>query len=110
VLQRKRHKPSSVRSLEIIDAVRVALQRRTNKSTRKAKAQLGITRRLVQRILESNLNLYPYKMMTVLPKVTVQNKHQRMALAEWTQTNEVLFNNIWFPDEAHFHLDSVVNK
>jgi hypothetical protein len=40
----------------------------------------------------------------VLPKLTVQNKHQSMALAEWAQ------NNVWFSDEAHFHMDGVVNK
>jgi hypothetical protein len=33
-----------------------------------------------------------------------------MAFAEWAQNNEVSFNNVWFSDEAHFHLDGVVNK
>jgi hypothetical protein len=42
--------------------------------------------------------------MMVLPKLTVQNKHQRMAFAECPQ------NNVWFPDEAHFQLDDLVNK
>jgi hypothetical protein len=46
----------------------------------------------------------------VLPKFTVQNKHQRIEFAEWAQNNEVSFNNIWFSDEAHFHLDGEVNK
>jgi hypothetical protein len=45
----------------------------------------------------------------VLPKLTVQNKHQRMAFAEWALNNEVLFNNVWF-SEAHCHLHGVVNK
>jgi hypothetical protein len=31
-----------------------------------------------------------------------------MAFAEWAQNNEVSFNNVWFSDEAHFHLDGVV--
>jgi hypothetical protein len=82
-------------------------QRSPSKSTRKA-AQLGMSRRLVQRILKSDSNLYPYK-ITVLPKLTVENKHQRMAFAEWAQKNEVSFNSVWFFDEAHFHLDGVVN-
>jgi hypothetical protein len=46
----------------------------------------------------------------VLPKLSVQNKHQRMELAEWAHNNDVSFNNIWFSDESHFHLDGVVNK
>jgi hypothetical protein len=33
-----------------------------------------------------------------------------MAFAEWAQNNEVLFNSVWFSDEAHFHVDGVVNK
>jgi hypothetical protein len=103
MLERKRHRPSSVRSPENTEAVRVALQRSPSKSTRKAAAQLGISRRSVQRILESDLNLYPYKL-------TVQNKHQRMTFSEWAQNAEISFNNVWFSDEAHFHLDGVVNK
>jgi hypothetical protein len=48
--------------------------------------------------------------MTVLPKLTVQNKHQRMIFAEWAQNNEVSFKNVWFFDKAHYHMDGVVNK
>jgi hypothetical protein len=48
--------------------------------------------------------------MIVLPKLTVQNKHQRIAFAAWAQNNEVLFNNVWLSDEAYFHLDGVANK
>jgi hypothetical protein len=33
-----------------------------------------------------------------------------MAFAKWAQNNEVSFNNVWFSDKAHFHLDGVVNK
>jgi hypothetical protein len=31
-----------------------------------------------------------------------------MTFAEWAQNNEVSFNNVWFSDEAHFHLDGVI--
>jgi hypothetical protein len=48
--------------------------------------------------------------MAELPKFTVQNKQKRMAFPEWTQNNEASLNNVWFPDEAHLHLDDVVNK
>jgi hypothetical protein len=94
--------------LENIDAVKSGAARKPSNS-RKAAGQLGISRRSEQRIMKSDLNLYPYK-MTVLPKLTVQNKHQRMTFAEWAQNNEVSFNDVWFSDEAHFHLDGVVNK
>jgi hypothetical protein len=48
--------------------------------------------------------------MTVLPKLTVQNKHQGMTFAEWAQNNEASFNKVWFSDEAHFHIDGEINK
>jgi hypothetical protein len=89
---------------------RVALKEATVNQQGTVAAQLELSRRSVHRILKSDLNLYPYKMTTVLPKLTVPNKHQRVAFAEWDQNNEVLFNNVWFSFEAHFHLDRVVNK
>jgi hypothetical protein len=33
-----------------------------------------------------------------------------MAFAEWVQNNKISFSNVWISDEAHFHLDGVVNK
>jgi hypothetical protein len=35
---------------------------------------------------------------------------RRMAFSEWSQNNEVSFNNVWFSDEAQFNLDGEVNK
>jgi hypothetical protein len=55
-------------------------------------------------LLKNDLNLYPYK-TTVLPKLTVQNKHQRMTFVKWAQNNKVSSNNVCFSDEARFHLD-----
>jgi hypothetical protein len=105
-LKGKHHQPSSVHSLENIDTVTVPLQRSPTKSTRKGAAQLGISRWSLQRILKSDVNLYPYK-MTVSSKLTIQNRHQRMAFAEWAN-NEVSFSSVWFSDEANFHLDGVL--
>jgi hypothetical protein len=73
VLEMKCRRISSVRFPENIDDVRVALQRSPSKSTRKSTAELGISRRSVQRILKIDLSLYSYK-KAVLPKFTVQNK------------------------------------
>jgi hypothetical protein len=82
-----------VHSPENIHAVRVALQSRPSKSTGKVAAQLRISRQSMQQILKSDLNLYLYK-MAVLPKLMLENKHQRKALAEWAQNNGVSFNNV----------------
>jgi hypothetical protein len=48
--------------------------------------------------------------MAVLPKLTIQSRYQRMTFAEWAQNNDVSFNNVWFSDEAGFHLNGVVSK
>jgi hypothetical protein len=78
--------------------------KKASKSTwKKAAAQLGISRWSVQWILKGDLNLYPYT-LTLLPKLTVLCKHQRMAFSEWAQNNEVSFKNVWFSDEAQFHM------
>jgi hypothetical protein len=62
VLERKRGRAASVRTAQNIDAIRVAMQRSPAKSTRRASAELTISRRSVRRILHSDLHLYPYKM------------------------------------------------
>jgi len=55
-----RPRPISVRPPAHIEAVRVALTRSPSKSTR-ASAELGISRRSLQRILHSDLHLFSYK-------------------------------------------------
>ena len=77
VLEKKRLHPTSVRTPANIEAVRVALTQSPSKSTRRASAELGISRRSLQRILHSNLHLFPYK-MTVLHKLTAIDKERRL--------------------------------
>jgi hypothetical protein len=45
--------------------------------------------------------------MTVLPTLTVRNKHQRMAFAEWAQNNEVSCSNVSYSDEAQVSFNNV---
>jgi len=85
------------------------MQRSPGKSTRKAAAELGISRRSVQRILKNDLHLFPYK-ITVLHGLTARDKQSRLEFAEWTQREQMTMHNVWFSDEAHFHLNGVVNK
>jgi hypothetical protein len=66
---KKRPRPTSVRTAANIEAVRVALTRSPSKSTRRASVELGISRRSLQRILHSDLHLFPHK-TTVLHKLT----------------------------------------
>ena len=61
VLEKKRLHPTSVHTPANIKAVHVALTQNPNKSTRRASAELGISRRSLQRILYSDLHLFPYR-------------------------------------------------
>jgi len=72
VLEKKRPRPASVHTPANIEAVRVALTQSPSKSTRRASAELGISRRSLQTILHSDLHLFPYK-MAVLHKLNVLN-------------------------------------
>ncbi|PSN38866.1 hypothetical protein C0J52_26669 [Blattella germanica] len=108
-MEPKRPRPKPVCSPENTEAVRVAMQRSPGKSCRKAAVQLGISRRSVQRILKRDLNMYTYK-MTSVHKLTDEHKRQRLLFAQWAKEQQI-FNNVWFSDETHFHLDGgVVNK
>jgi hypothetical protein len=64
-------------------------------------------------VLETNVQIVRSlqgDLFCVLPELTVENKRQRMTFAEWSQKNEVSFNNVWFSDEGHSHFDGEVNK
>jgi len=92
VLEKKQPRPASVRTPVNIEAVRVALTRSPSKSTRRASAELGISRRSLQRILHSDLHLFPYK-MTVLHKLTTIDKERRLQFALWAMEEEVVLQN-----------------
>jgi len=87
VLEKKRLHPTCVRTPANIEVVRVALTRSPSKSTRRASAELGISRRLLQRIPHSDLHLFPYK-MTVLHKLMAIDKEWRLQFALWAVEEE----------------------
>jgi len=109
VLEKKRPRYASVRTPANIEAVRVALVRSPSKSTRRASAELGISRRSLQTILHSDLHLFPYK-VTIMHKLTAVDKEQRLQFAFWAMEEEAVLHNTWFTDKAYFHLNGVVNK
>jgi len=68
VLYWRRGRVTPVTTPANIKAVRMALIRSPSKSTRSTSAELGISRRSLQRILHSDLHLFPYK-ITVTHKL-----------------------------------------
>jgi hypothetical protein len=109
VLERKRPRAPSVRTLENMEVLRVAMQRSPSKSTRTASVELGISQPSVQRILHSDLHMFPYN-ITVMHKLADCDKEQRLYFATWARHEEGILHNTCFSDEAHFHLDGAVNK
>ena len=105
VLEKKRPRPASVRTPANIEAVRVALTRSPRKSTRRASAEL-ISRGSLQKILHSDLHLFPYK-VTVLHKLTAIDKERRLQCALWAMEEEAVLHNTWFTDEAYIHVNGV---
>jgi hypothetical protein len=79
------------------------MQKSPEKSTHKAMAELKISRSLL------HSDLYLYKVRVVHEFIT-HDKQQRLEFALWVEHKETKLHNVWFADEAHFHLYGVVNK
>jgi hypothetical protein len=87
----------------------VVLKRNPNKSTRRVSADLEISRRSLQRILHSDLYIFPYE-ITVMHKLTAIDKERRLEFALWAMEEEAVLHNTWFTDEAYFHLNGFINN
>ena len=65
------------------------------------------------RILKLDLKLFPCHIQ-VKQKLTAQDKLARVEMCNWfnnkMEEDENWINNVWFSDEAHFHLDGYVNS
>ena len=65
------------------------------------------------RISKLNFKLFPYHIQ-VKQKLTAQDKFARVEMCNWFNNKmeeyEDWINNVWFSDEAHFHLDGYVNS
>ena len=83
------------------------------KSCQRHFQELGLTRIGTVRILKLDLKLFPYHIQ-VKQKLTAQDKLARVEMCNWfnnkMEEDENWINNVWFSDEAHFHLDGYVNS
>lgn len=78
-------------------------------SVRRIAAATGSSRATVQRILTLDLKLHPFKFQMV-QALNPQDYKKRLEFGETMKTRFASYRNIIFSDEAHFHLDGVVNK
>ena len=66
-----------------------------------------------QTVSNVNLKLFPHHIQAK-QKLTAQDKLARVEMCNWfnnkMEEGENWINNVWFSDEAHFHLDGYVNS
>ena len=101
------------RTPENIEAVRLSATRSPKKSCRRRSQELSLSRMSIVRILKLDLKLFPYHIQ-VKHKLTTQDQRARVAMCNWfndkMEEDEDWIDNVWFSDEAHFHLDGHVNS
>lgn len=102
-------RPKSVRTPQNIEAVRASIEQSPTRSARKHAVALGISSRTIRRILHTDLQLHPYKIMIVQelsPQCLVKRRDACNAILTAVPPGAI----VWTSDEAHFHLNSTVNK
>jgi hypothetical protein len=103
----------SVRSEDNIAAVRDSVIHSPKKSIRRRSQELHVPWTSVYRMLRLDLNLYPYQ-VHIMHKLTLFDKGRRVEMSEWfngrMEVDPEWIKNLWFSDEAHFHLDGVVSS
>ncbi|KAK9888535.1 hypothetical protein WA026_000781 [Henosepilachna vigintioctopunctata] len=102
-------RPRTARTPGNIQSVADSVSRQPRLSVRKRGSQLGLSRATIHRIMRSDLHLKAYKIQIV------QALHDNDYELRLNFVNVMLerfnnFNNIFFSDEAHFHLDGYVNR
>lgn len=115
-----RHKnegrPRSARSSENLTTVRTVVEETPQKSVRNILREVNgyvntrVSASSVYRMLKFDLKLTPYK-ISIMQHLKPSDIASRLNFASWAeQRNEGFWNNVWFSDEAHFYLNTEVNK
>lgn len=102
----------TVRKNEAVQSVQQSVLQDPYASTRRRSSQLGISRTSLQKILELDLKLFPYKIQMV-QSLKPQDTDQRLQYAIQFQQlakDDQFLNNLIMSDEAHFCLNGCINK
>ena len=101
------------RSASNVNAVRNSVVQSPKKSIRRRSQELALARNSIHRILRMDLNLYPYQVQ-ITHKLTDFDMERRMEMGEWfnemMEGDQEWIKDVWFSDEAHFHLNGIVSK
>jgi len=82
-------------------------------SSARASLQLSIRRTSLQRINDEQLKIFPYKIQIqhLLQEADLNRRMQfAQQLIPMLESGEIAMSEIWYTDEAHFHLHGYVNK
>jgi hypothetical protein len=108
-------KPSgSVRTMttpENMERVRAVVLQSPRRSVLKQAQILQINRSSIRRIIKRELNFHPYKLTIVLqlkPTDYYQRSEFALEMLSLFEVNDDML--LFISDEAHFHLDDIVNK
>ena len=93
--------------------IQQSVENSPKKSHRIRAQELSLTPTTLWRTMRKNLQLFPYRISThhVLKP---EDMAKRVEMCEWfndkLEHTPAWLNNIWFSDEAHFHLNGAVNN
>ena len=87
--------------------VRASILKSPRRSAQKHAAALWLSDRSVRRILHRDLRMHPYK-IAIAQKLNGSDFENRTKLCR--DLLNVRVTDVFFPDEAHFHLSGTVNK
>ncbi|XP_076041907.1 histone-lysine N-methyltransferase SETMAR-like [Oratosquilla oratoria] len=87
--------------------------RSPKKSYRRRAQELSLSPTTLLRSMRNDLKLFPYRISTY-HVLKDEDKTRRIEISEWLdeklERSPGWLNNIWFSDEAHYHLNGTVNN
>lgn len=95
------------------EAVQQVIQQRPRTSVRRVASCTGLRRMSTHRLMRHSLQMFPYKIQThqpLSPNAINARYNFANAMLQLVDDGELDVGNIWFSDEAYFHLDGYVNK
>lgn len=102
-------RPITSRTDDNIERVMQSVRGDPQMSTRKRSSVLHLSRRSLQRILNLDLKLHPYKLQ-LTQELKESDFGARLAFANEMLNRFSNFDNILFSDDAHFHINGFVNR
>lgn len=92
-----------------IERVRASVREQPGLSIRKWSSVLSLHKTSLNRILHKDLHLHPFKIQ-IVQQITSNDHTRRLQFANEMLEKFTSFNNIFFSDEAHFHLTVQVDR